>query len=133
MGGIDCPGKVSFKLPWAWQEESETLIISHSVEVFRRGDEGAAKGVTCLLTKTLDDIPTRYSIHIWLDADRFREGDEPVLLDRIGTLVKSLDNAKEKDSPMAFDFPNAHVLIQRYTPYISRRIFVVSARWVEVI
>ena len=92
----------------------------------------AAKGIIGLLTKTLDDIPIRYSIHIWLDADRFEDIDGPILLYRIEELVRSLDKAKEKDLPIAFNLLNAHVLIQRYTPDISRRILVVSAKWMEV-
>ena len=92
----------------------------------------AAKGIISLLTKKLDDIPILYSIHIWLDAERFEDIDGPILLDKIETLVRSLDKAKEKDLPIAFDFLNAHVLIQRYTPDISRRILVVSAKWMEV-
>ncbi len=92
----------------------------------------AAKGIISLLTKTLDEIPIRYSIHIWLDADRFEDIDGPILLYRIEELVRSLDNAREKDLPIAFHLLNAHVLIQRYTPDISRRILVVSAKWVEV-
>lgn len=94
---------------------------------------GAAQGIVSFLTRELDKTPIRYSIHIWLDADKFKDSNAPVLLDRIGTLVRPLNKTKEKDLPIAFDFLDAHVLIQRYTPYISRRIFVVSAKWVEVI
>ena len=67
-----------------------------------------------------------------MDADRFEDIDGPILLDRIERFVRSLDKAKERDLPIAFDLLNAHVLIQRYTPDISRRIFVVSAKWMEV-
>ncbi|MFQ5884649.1 MAG: hypothetical protein ACE5IO_06070 [Thermoplasmata archaeon] len=100
--------------------------------LFEEEMAGAAKGIIALITKTLDDIPIKYSIHIWLDADRFKDIDGPILLDRIEGFVRSLDNAKEKDLPTAFDFLNAHVLIQRYTTDISRRILVVSAKWMEV-
>lgn len=123
---------VPIKLPQAWQEDSETLIIPYSVRSSEREMRRAAKGIISLLTKKLDDIPIRYSIHVWLDADRFEDIDGPILLDRIERFVRSLDNAKEKDLPIAFGFSNAHVLIQRYTPIISRRILIVSAKWMEV-